>query len=137
MHGGTINFSFSVSVEPRICKRGMDSMLVLCNPKNTAPAVPSTCANVLSFLKDVGDWFSTSFKGGSAVATIGTPTDSCDDQSAISFQTGSHRLYSTKVDTDSIFYIAGRSQMMDDAAAAAHSADSAKPEPAPAPPACP
>jgi hypothetical protein len=119
---GNIGISFHVSVEPRICKRGTDAMLVMCNLEKTAPAWADACTSILKFLGDVAQ----SFQGGFAEAII-RPADVCEDQSTIAFANGADILYATQVDTDGTFYIGGRSQQMDLAAPTRTSA----------PPACP
>jgi hypothetical protein len=108
---GVVNFSLKATAMPRVCRNANGrSVLQICEgPSKITP--------------ELGLWsgpcllFKTIFTGGMAVANITTGTPlSCPEATELQFSAGPNDdLYATRIDTDGVFYIAGRSQLLDTA----------------------
>jgi hypothetical protein len=106
---GVVNFSAKARARPRVCRKanGRSALQICEGPSTTSP--------------DLGLWsgpcllFRTIFTGGLAVANIATSTpQSCPELAELQFSAGANDdLYATKIDTNNIFFITGRSQLMD------------------------
>ncbi|MDX2249703.1 MAG: hypothetical protein SF052_23165 [Bacteroidia bacterium] len=106
---GGISFTASTLVKPQLCRKS-DGRVVLQVCSGKAETSPQT--NVLQVICYLGSQFLGSFSGGWANAVI--KTGNCPDMGTVSFQAGpGDVLYGIKLDTDNIFYIAGRSTFMD------------------------
>ncbi|MEZ4772603.1 MAG: hypothetical protein R3D00_05415 [Bacteroidia bacterium] len=106
---GGINFTASTLVKPQLCRKsdGQIALQVCSGKATTTPKI-----NVLQGICYLGSQFLGAFSGGWANAVI--KTGNCPDMGIVSFQAGpGDILYGIKLDTDNIFYIAGRSTFMD------------------------
>ncbi|MGH7450472.1 MAG: hypothetical protein ACRENG_03945, partial [bacterium] len=106
---GVVNFSLKATAMPRVCRNANGrSVLQICEgPSKITPALGLWSGPCLLF--------KTIFTGGMAVANITTATPlSCPEATELQFSAGPNDdLYATRIDTDGVFYIAGRSQFLD------------------------
>jgi len=130
---GNVSFTASTTITPNLCSCGgnnTNANLRVCMPPSpsincTSGAATCGCAWVGSLLTGVttfvGNFLSAvaqSFKGGMATATVGSgpgpcPDNSCTNLGMVQLSLGSDTLYAVELDVNGMFYLAGRSRLLD------------------------
>lgn len=122
---GDVRFSVRVTARPSICRNPAgNSTLRICagtsEPEPTllfASGWQQACVQGLKIINAIASIPAGLFSGGVAIVYTGCAgigwNIECSQPAEIQFSTGSDVLYATQIDTDDMFFIAGRSQFMD------------------------
>ncbi len=107
---GGINFTATTTAKPQICMGadGISQLQICTNKAQTNPQI-----NILQAACYLGSQILGSFSGGMSTAVI-KQGGICPSMAKLTFQAGANdTFYGTKVDTDGVFYLTGRSTFID------------------------